>query len=110
MPWLPGTDEERGIVIWRESPQDDDSDDVDYENLNTMTMKTYDFPFGMNLIRSLTWGKYVPFFPTFQGFDDIGCSSCCKNDIELDDVEVVFQNDIKGHNENSDRDSEQSNL
>ncbi|XP_052797378.1 solute carrier family 23 member 1-like [Mya arenaria] len=88
---IPGTDEERGIIIWREVPEDTDEDSDDNQD-NNLTMKTYDLPFGMNLIRSLRWGKYVPFFPTFEGFNDLRCCPCKKDQPDLDEVDVVVKN------------------
>ncbi|WAR28045.1 S23A1-like protein, partial [Mya arenaria] len=104
---IPGTDEERGIIVWREVPEDtdEDSDDGDYQNLN-LSMKTYDLPFGMNLIRSLRWGKYVPFFPTFEGFDDLRCCPCKKYQPDLEEVEVVFKKQsINGLDIDTDKDN-----
>ncbi|KAH3849612.1 hypothetical protein DPMN_092015 [Dreissena polymorpha] len=51
-----GADEEHGIVIWREVPSDTDEerDDINMDNRN-LTMKTYDLPFVMNLIRNFRW-------------------------------------------------------
>lgn len=92
--FLTGTDDERGIIVWREVPDysDEDSDDVDeYDNLN-LTLKTYDLPFGNNLIRSLKWGKYVPIFPTFIGFENVRCPFKCfqsKQIVEDEEIEVI---------------------
>lgn len=87
-----GTVEERGIQLWREVPDtsDEDSEDMEYNNLN-LSMKTYDFPLGMNLIRNLRWGKYVPFFPTFEDFDTVMCP-CTKSrgdDFDLEQISVA---------------------
>jgi len=62
---------------------DEDSDDIMYNNHN-LSMKTYDFPFGMNLINSLTWGKYVPFFPTFEDFESVTCPCSRSRDVDFD--------------------------
>lgn len=92
-----GTDEERGIIIWREVPDDsdDESDDIDYNNLH-LTMRTYNLPFAMDLIRKASWSKYVPFFPTFRGFDHINAPcACLQSSKTSDDVEVVISNSDK---------------
>ncbi|KAH3811821.1 solute carrier family 23 member 1-like [Dreissena polymorpha] len=97
---IPGTDDERGIVIWREVPSDTDeeSEDINMVNMN-LSMKTYDLPFGMNLIRNFRWGKHVPIFPTFDGFDSVRCP-CKGSPLYLEDFEVVLKNDKNGRVEN----------
>lgn len=87
---IPGTDEERGIIIWREIPDQSDEDSADdaYDNLN-LTMKTYDLPFITKYIRRWKYSKYIPFLPTFDGFDDVRC--CCRGkEMNFPETEVVF--------------------
>ena len=87
---MSGTDEERGILLWREIPDnsDDDSSDPDYDSLN-LSMKTYDLPFVTNYLRKWKYSKYVPFLPTFDGFNDLKC--CCKGSaMDFVDTEVVI--------------------
>lgn len=79
-----GTDEERGILIWREVVDSPDSEsDLAFVNDTRLTMKTYDLPFGMNLINSLSWGKYVPIFPTFKDFGNSSCFKSGEHDLEM---------------------------
>lgn len=62
---IPGTDEERGILVWQESNDDNDQT----TGKETMVDKScYDLPFGMNYIREWKWTRYLPFSPTFEGF------------------------------------------
>ncbi|XP_033760561.1 solute carrier family 23 member 1-like isoform X2 [Pecten maximus] len=63
---MPGTVAERGLVAWRQVFEDGGSGDGD-DNNNRMTLKTYDFPFGMSYIRKWKWTYYIPFSPTFRG-------------------------------------------
>ncbi|XP_053404669.1 solute carrier family 23 member 1-like isoform X2 [Mercenaria mercenaria] len=91
---IPGTDEERGIIIWREVPDysDEDSDDLDeHDNVN-LSLKTYDLPFFNNLVRNWKWGKYVPIFPSFQGFDEARCPCKCLQSKHIaadEEIEVI---------------------
>uniref|UniRef100_A0A7M4E3U0 Solute carrier family 23 member 1 n=1 Tax=Crocodylus porosus TaxID=8502 RepID=A0A7M4E3U0_CROPO len=57
---IPGTEEERGLVQWKAGAHANSSMS---ENL-----KSYDFPFGMNVIKRIHWLKYVPVCPVFKGF------------------------------------------
>ncbi|XP_043215564.1 solute carrier family 23 member 1-like [Amphibalanus amphitrite] len=56
---IPGTDEERGVLKWKSQ-----------SNMShvTVSVTTYDLPFGMDKIRSWNWARYVPISPTFRGF------------------------------------------
>lgn len=49
-----------------------------------LSMKTYDFPFGMNIVKNLSWGKFIPFFPTFQEFDSAMCPCTKSRTVEFD--------------------------
>ncbi|XP_064648491.1 solute carrier family 23 member 1-like [Lineus longissimus] len=70
---LPGSDEERGLLKWREEliSADDDA--------KTRISACYDFPIGMNLIRKTKWLRHIPFMPTFTGYNccRLKCSPCC---------------------------------
>ncbi|XP_061478407.1 solute carrier family 23 member 1 isoform X2 [Rhineura floridana] len=58
---VPGTLEERGLVQWKAGA---------HANSDTSTkLKSYDFPFGMGVIRRIQWLKYVPVCPVFVGFN-----------------------------------------
>lgn len=57
---IPGTPAERGLIEWaNEMPLGDD-------NVNDGTATDFDFPYGMNAIRSWKWTYYVPFMPTYK--------------------------------------------
>ncbi|XP_053142570.1 solute carrier family 23 member 1 isoform X2 [Hemicordylus capensis] len=58
---IPGTQEERGLVQWKAGA---------YANSTTSAkLKSYDFPFGMGVVRKVQWLKYVPVCPVFVGFN-----------------------------------------
>ncbi|BES87623.1 solute carrier family 23 [Nesidiocoris tenuis] len=58
---IPGTDEERGIIKWK-NQMELKSEVVEgpYER------STYDFPIGMGLLRRMKCAQYVPFLPTYK--------------------------------------------
>uniref|UniRef100_A0ACB8GDK8 Uncharacterized protein n=1 Tax=Sphaerodactylus townsendi TaxID=933632 RepID=A0ACB8GDK8_9SAUR len=57
---IPGTQEERGLVQWKAGA---------HANSETSTnLKSYDFPFGMGLVKSCRWLERVPVCPFFKGF------------------------------------------
>ena len=74
---LAGTEEERGIIIWRQVPDshkdENNSNDNDTKNLS---LKTYDIPFISSYIQKWNCSKYIPFLPSFSGFDN--ARFCCK--------------------------------
>ncbi|KAK8374971.1 hypothetical protein O3P69_011316 [Scylla paramamosain] len=75
---IPGTDEERGILQWNgkisEEKQYKDSkiSSPSFETSSILPSSSYsppyDFPYGMDLIRSTKWLRYVPFCPVYEGF------------------------------------------
>ncbi|XP_045129361.1 solute carrier family 23 member 1-like [Portunus trituberculatus] len=75
---IPGTDEERGILHWNgklsEDKQHKDSQicSPSFETSSILSSSfyssPYDFPYGMDLIRSAKWLRYVPFCPVYEGF------------------------------------------
>lgn len=67
---VPGTDEERGIKLWRKAlVKADASSGYD---------KTYDLPFIMGCLRRQRWATYVPFLPTFKARNPCrGCRTRC---------------------------------
>ncbi|XP_060552099.1 solute carrier family 23 member 1-like isoform X2 [Ruditapes philippinarum] len=106
---IPGTDEERGIIIWREVPDfsDEEDDDIDEMDNVNLSLKTYDLPFGNNLIRNWKWGKYVPIFPTFDGFDGSRCPCKCLQSKSLnsdEEIEVIHN----GYEDDSEKKSKLS--
>ncbi|KAK2182864.1 hypothetical protein NP493_333g02056 [Ridgeia piscesae] len=55
---IPGTEEERGLKLWKENLQRSTS-------VNQAEASSYDLPFGMALIRKCRWAHRVPFSPTY---------------------------------------------
>ncbi len=56
---ISGTDQERGLIEWRAHIKKDPSSEKNPDH-------TYDLPFGMNLIRKLTWTRFIPCMPTYR--------------------------------------------
>ncbi|XP_036168399.1 solute carrier family 23 member 1 isoform X3 [Myotis myotis] len=57
---VPGSPEERGLVQWKAGA---------HANSEMSTsLKSYDFPFGMNMIKRIAFLKYIPICPVFKGF------------------------------------------
>ncbi|KAL7635587.1 UNVERIFIED_CONTAM: hypothetical protein RMT77_014656 [Armadillidium vulgare] len=52
---IPGTDEERGLTKMNEEM-----------STTNYSLKCYDFPFGMNLLRKSKWCRKLPFLPVYQ--------------------------------------------
>ena len=77
---LPGTPEERGITVWAEVPKTALEYDYDDDGAGSLTLKSYDFPFGMRYLRKMRWPKYVPFMPGFEGF---ACFRRCRKGSEI---------------------------
>ncbi|NXK07537.1 S23A1 protein, partial [Herpetotheres cachinnans] len=57
---IPGTQEERGLVQWKAGAHSDSA--------GSASLKSYDFPFGMSVVRRSRWLKHVPICPVFTGF------------------------------------------
>lgn len=58
---IPGTQEERGLVQWKAGAHAD--------RTTAANLKSYDFPFGMSVVKRIEWFKYVPVCPVFKGFN-----------------------------------------
>ncbi|XP_067422907.1 solute carrier family 23 member 1 isoform X1 [Emydura macquarii macquarii] len=58
---IPGTQEERGLVQWKAGAHAD--------RTTAANLKSYDFPFGMSMVKRIQWLKYVPVCPVFKGFN-----------------------------------------
>ncbi|KAG7166860.1 Solute carrier family 23 member 1-like 3, partial [Homarus americanus] len=58
---IPGTDEERGMVAWKDQlkPPSEES---------AMDHSCYNLPVGMDTVRRWNWTRYVPISPTFIGW------------------------------------------
>ena len=55
---LAGTEEERGLKLWRENLKRS-------TNVSQAEASSYDLPLGMSLIRRCRWANRVPFSPTY---------------------------------------------
>ncbi|CAC5411969.1 SLC23A1 [Mytilus coruscus] len=69
---IPGTDQERGILSWRELTKEHLDDKENF------SLRTYDLPFGMSKLKSWSWARYIPFSPTFTE-DKCGPCTCTKS-------------------------------
>ncbi|XP_006866196.1 PREDICTED: solute carrier family 23 member 1 isoform X2 [Chrysochloris asiatica] len=57
---VPGSPEERGLIQWKAGA---------HANSETsINLKSYDFPFGMGVVKRLAFLKYIPICPVFKGF------------------------------------------
>jgi nucleobase transporter 1/2 len=59
---VPGTPEERGLVKWRAQFEVSNEGEAAQNSC-------YELPFGMEWLRKMSWTKYIPCLPTFQGFN-----------------------------------------
>ncbi|XP_063422626.1 solute carrier family 23 member 1-like [Mytilus trossulus] len=81
---VPGTDEERGIIKWRNQLSTTGaSDDTTYKS-------TYDLPFIMPFLRRYKCFSYIPFLPTFKYESQSIFRKCCKSKkqkINIDEIQ-----------------------
>ncbi|XP_072029177.1 solute carrier family 23 member 1-like [Amphiura filiformis] len=81
---IPGTDEERGMREWRQLFGSSEEGAEVRKHL----LKCYEFPFGMKYIRDVKLFSYLPFSPTFRGFN-CRCPRCCncykRNTVTIND-------------------------
>ncbi|KAJ8777318.1 hypothetical protein J1605_014701 [Eschrichtius robustus] len=57
---VPGSPEERGLIQWKAGA---------HANSEMSTsLKSYDFPFGMSMVKRIAFLKYIPICPVFKGF------------------------------------------
>ncbi|XP_014053616.2 solute carrier family 23 member 1 [Salmo salar] len=56
---IPGTRRERGLLDWKADESRGES---------SANMCTYDFPIGMSCVRKVSFLRYLPICPSFQGF------------------------------------------
>ncbi|KOX68501.1 Solute carrier family 23 member 1 [Melipona quadrifasciata] len=61
---IPGTLEERGLIAWSKEMQLDTG--IDEKKDQEYVPNTFDFPFGMDVLRRWKWTQYVPFLPTYK--------------------------------------------
>ncbi|XP_076233301.1 solute carrier family 23 member 1 [Calliopsis andreniformis] len=62
---IPGTPEERGLIAWANEMELNTTTD-EKEDQGEYVPNTFDFPFGMNVLRRWKWTYYVPFLPTYK--------------------------------------------
>ncbi|XP_064614436.1 solute carrier family 23 member 1-like [Liolophura sinensis] len=70
---IPGTDEERGILKWRQMTH---TDSEQTSGGKTANITTYDLPLVQKFLSGWNWTSYLPFCPTFRGIR--GCCGCCR--------------------------------
>ena len=79
---LPGTEEERGILKWREI-QDNQTDEA---NIVMTSIHTYDIPFLTSYLQKYPFVRYIPFLPyygqTYDVDDDPRKGDSTKIDIQ----------------------------
>ncbi|XP_011867071.1 PREDICTED: solute carrier family 23 member 2 [Vollenhovia emeryi] len=66
---IPGNARDRGLEAWaKEMELTDKAVDKRTDEMSGVeyARNTFDFPFGMNLLRRWKWTSYVPFLPTYQ--------------------------------------------
>lgn len=57
---FPGSPEERGLIQWKAGAHANSE--------MSASLKSYDFPIGMNMIKKISFLKYIPICPVFKGF------------------------------------------
>ncbi|XP_058813991.1 solute carrier family 23 member 2 isoform X2 [Topomyia yanbarensis] len=57
---IPGTNEERGLVAWSKEMA------LESTNDETIDKSTFDFPCGMEILKSWKWTRHIPFLPTYK--------------------------------------------
>ena len=59
---LPGTDEERGILKWRETHEHQSDDET---KIQVTSIHTYDVPFVTSYLQTFPFVRYIPFLPHY---------------------------------------------
>ncbi|XP_051019747.1 solute carrier family 23 member 1 isoform X2 [Acomys russatus] len=57
---VPGSPEERGLIQWKAGAH--------ASSETSASLKSYDFPFGMGLVKTTAFFRYIPICPVFRGF------------------------------------------
>ncbi|XP_061007416.1 solute carrier family 23 member 1 isoform X6 [Dama dama] len=57
---VPGSPEERGLIQWKAGAHADSE--------MSSSLKSYDFPIGMSMVKRIAFLKYIPICPVFKGF------------------------------------------
>ena len=61
---IPGTPEERGLLVWRNQAESDDGKGVD-TSTSLASVHVYDLPFGLNRLSKHKIAKFLPFLPYY---------------------------------------------
>ena len=65
---LPGTDEERGILKWRETHENQSDDET---KIQVTSIHTYDVPFVTSYLQTIPFVRYIPFLPYYGRTGDV---------------------------------------
>ncbi|KAM4875617.1 solute carrier family 23 member 1 isoform 2-T2 [Thomomys bottae] len=57
---VPGSPEERGLIQWKAGAH--------ANSATSASLKSYDFPIGMGIVKRIAFLKYIPICPVFKGF------------------------------------------
>lgn len=57
---VPGSPEERGLIQWKAGAHANSD--------MSASLKSYDFPFGMGMVKRTAFFRYIPICPVFRGF------------------------------------------
>ncbi|XP_055586153.1 solute carrier family 23 member 2 [Uranotaenia lowii] len=60
---IPGTPEERGLIAWSKEMS---LEVVTEHGGDNVYSSTFDFPYGMALLKRFKWTRFVPFLPTYK--------------------------------------------
>ena len=65
---LPGTDEERGILKWRETHEHQSDDET---KIQLTSIHTYDIPLVTSYLQTIPFVRYIPFLPYYGRTGDV---------------------------------------
>ena len=65
---LPGTDEERGILKWRETHEHQSDDGT---KIQLTSIHTYDIPLVTSYLQTIPFVRYIPFLPYYGRTGDV---------------------------------------
>ncbi|XP_033731827.1 solute carrier family 23 member 1-like [Pecten maximus] len=99
---VPGTDEERGILLWRNklsSTNVDDNEDSEFRAESAVSsLSIYDLPLITPLLHRNKWCRYVPFLPTFE-YDSLSQTTCCRDNGVSSDQQYSVKPNENGNND-----------
>ncbi|XP_069120624.1 solute carrier family 23 member 1-like [Argopecten irradians] len=75
---VPGTDEERAILLWRNQALSGNDDDDNTGDSAATDGSIYDLPLITSFLHRHKWCRYVPFLPTFE-YENLSQSTCCRD-------------------------------